>query len=322
VGSTTTGVSLGGDGSNPTEPALNCAILNGAAPNGWGKPPGVYWVSMENTMAATDSEDIVRVKCQGGAQVNGDGTDYRSPVTSCAALVTEFSEYLYNTASGLPNRYWQAIAPTMNLALMDPVQPFGPALATVSSTLNAQAYNAAQGNDGQPDQGADFVHGGSSGETYPTFTLELADQAQVSRVVLFLRQGTCALRNMLSTGCGAINLNTVYSGQDQGFTVTVGDSPCMPESPCPGTVCAWVRQMTGNQQFVVPHLNLQTVLRELCSVLHSISYTCVTAHLTCAPCASRRAALLCRCFFMFAHHVHTRFCSCKRTQPQVHHHLP
>jgi hypothetical protein len=87
---------------------------------------------------------------------------------------------------------------------------------------------------------------------YPTFTLELAGQAQVSRVVLFLRQGSCGLRNMLGTGCGGINVNTNYNGQDQGFIVTVGNSPCQPETPCPGTVCQWVRRMTSNQQFVVP----------------------------------------------------------------------
>jgi hypothetical protein len=92
------------------------------------------------------------------------------------------------------------------------------------------------------------------GIRYPTFTLELAGQAQVSRVVLFLRQGSCGLRNMLGTGCGGINVNTNYNGQDQGFIVTVGNSPCQPETPCPGTVCQWVRRMTSNQQFVIPPL--------------------------------------------------------------------
>lgn len=71
-----------------------------------------------------------------------------------------------HTASGQPNRYWQAVAPNMNLALMSPTQPVGPALPSVSSTLNAQSYNAQQGNDGQPDQTGDFVHGASSGEAY------------------------------------------------------------------------------------------------------------------------------------------------------------
>ena len=121
----------------------------------------------------------------------------------------------------------------------------------VTSTLNAQAYNAAQGNDGQADQGSDFVHGGSSGETYPTFTLELAGRAQVNRVVLYMRQGTCASRNMLGTACTSAYVPTVYTGQDQGFTVTVGDSPCQPETPCPGTVCQWVRQMTSNSVYTI-----------------------------------------------------------------------
>ena len=250
VNGTLTGVSLGGDGSNPNEAALSCAVLNGAAPNGWGKPAGVYWVSLENTMAATDTEDIVQVRCQGGQQVNGDGSDYRAPVTSCAGLVTDFEENVYDLSTGLPNRYWQAISPTINIALMP--NPVGPAMPTASSMLTGSPqFNAPQGNDGQPDQGGDFVHGGGSGETNPRFTLQLAAQAQVTRVVLYLRNGACASRNMDGTGCtSAYNTNT-YSAANQGFTVVVGSSPCEPNEPCPGTVCQWVRQMTQSSVYTI-----------------------------------------------------------------------
>jgi hypothetical protein len=158
VNGTIQGTSLGGDGSNPNEPALGCQILNQPAPNGWGKPPGVYWVTVESTMAATDNEDIVQVKCQGGVRVNGDGTDYRAPVASCAGLVTDFEEDLYDPSTGQPNRYWQDIASTINVAIMP--NPVGAAIPHVSSNYDQMTFGAPQGNDGQPDQSADFVHGG------------------------------------------------------------------------------------------------------------------------------------------------------------------
>lgn len=245
-GGRTTGVSLGGNGNSMYEAGLSCATIN----TNWRRPNnGIYYVSMATTMETTDDEDIVRVKCAGNRQVNGDGTDYRAPTVSCTSLVTEFGEYLYNNDTGLPNRYWRPVSGSSNLALMP--NPVGPAHATGSSIL-AQSYDVSNANDGSTDQTSSFVHGGASGENWPRVTLELAGQADVARVRLYLRTGGCASRNMFGTGCASSYTTRTYSGSNQGFQVIVGTEACVTgEQQCPGTVCSWVRRMTRNSVYDV-----------------------------------------------------------------------
>lgn len=244
-GTTTTGVSLGGDGSTPAQAGLSCASIN----NVWRRPTGVYWVSMASTMEASDDEDIVEVFCQGGRQLNGDGTDYRAPVSSCTALVTQFNEFLYDNTTGLPLRYWRPIATSVNIALSP--NPVGPAIPSASSIYRQQGYNVQEINDGAADQGGDFLHGGTSGEAWPYVSLQLAAQADVATVRLYLRTGGCASRNMFGTGCATSYSTTTYSRPDQGFQVRVATEPCVSERQCPGTLCAWVRRMTRNSVYTV-----------------------------------------------------------------------
>jgi len=244
-GTRTTGVSLGGDGSTPADAGLNCASIN----NRWQRPAGVYFVSMATSMATTDDEDIVQVLCSSGNQVNGDGTDYRAPVRSCTSLVRDFNEFLYDNSTGLPNKYWQTIATSVNIALMP--NSVGPAHGTASSIYHPN-YNVQNANDGSPDQSSSFFHGGTSGEAWPRYSLQLGAQADVASVRLFMRNGGCAERNMQGTGCSFSYRAGTFSGANQGFQVRVAQAPCAQgESQCPGTLCAWVRQMTRNSVYTI-----------------------------------------------------------------------
>jgi len=246
TGNRITGVSLGGDGSTPADAGLNCASIN----QRWQRPTGVYFVTMTTTMATSDDEDIVQVQCQGGRQVNGDGTDYRAPVTSCTSLVRDFNEYIYDNSTGQPIKYWQSIASSVNLALMP--NPVGPAHGTASSILTP-TYNVQNANDGSTDQTSSFLHGGGSGEAWPRYSLQLGGQADVSQVRVFLRTGSCASRNMIAgTGCSFSYRAGTFSGAGQGFQIRVGTEPCTTgESQCPGTLCSWVRSMTQNSIYTI-----------------------------------------------------------------------
>lgn len=81
-----------------------------------------YWISAPD--GGTSSDNARRVLCVNGVAVSGDGTSAENPAVNCTFVTNTFEEALYDD-NGNPARFWQPLAPTVNVALKNSFMGIG-----------------------------------------------------------------------------------------------------------------------------------------------------------------------------------------------------